>query len=661
MEEPILSLSCAERSFSGEGRLVLRLTNEPGNSTLGAMKKLVFRAMISLACASLGLAVEVRSLDGQGNNAEHPDWGAAGAHLQRFSQAYYEDGMASMAGHDRPNPRMVSQMVADQGFLTQSGRGLSDMTWCWGQFLDHDISLVLPNPEEFIPVMVDDDDAMAPMIPVMRSQADPATGTSKENPRQQVNTVTAFIDASMVYGHSEERAAALRAFEGGRLIARDGSLLPWNTAGIEMENPSHRPEDQLYMAGDVRANENPALISMHTLWVREHNRWAAVLAEDRPLWNDEQLYQHARRMVSGQIQNITYQEFLPALLGPYAPKVLEASYDPTVNPGMFNEVSGALYRIGHTMVSAHIMQVESGGKVAPEGSFHFREAFFQPDLVNDAKTVDRVLMGVASKHMQEIDPFVVDDLRNFLFAEPGHGGMDLIAINLQRGRDHGLPTLNEARAALGLEPHADFSSITSNTGVVGALETAYAHVDDVDLWIGAMSEDHLEGASMGETVATAVAMQFRALRDGDRFFFLTDVALTGEEKSAILETTLADVIRRNTTNDQIQDQAFFAPPEASWVDSDRDGSPDIREVIAGTDPENAQSRFHVAAVVVSEGEYALRWASVPGRTYVVQHTVDLGHAWNLVGSVVAEGEATRFPVNELGQGSTGFFRVAIAP
>ena len=144
---------------------------------------------------------------------------------------------------------------------------------------------------------------MTPMIPVMRSQFDANTGTSKENPREQVNTATAFIDASMVYGPSEERAEALRTHESGRLHMREGGLLPWNTAGIEMENPNELPTEELYMAGDVRANENPALISMHSLWLREHNRWAAELATAHPDWDDEQLYQHLdRRWSSGRFK-----------------------------------------------------------------------------------------------------------------------------------------------------------------------------------------------------------------------------------------------------------------------------------------------------------------------------------------------------------------------
>ena len=112
---------------------------------------------ISLCLSFLTLSpllAEVRPIDGTGNNRANPTWGAANSPLQRFSRAYYTDGISSMAGQDRPSPRKVSNVVANQSALTESQAGLSDMTWCWGQFLDHDISLVLPSNDEFAPIMV---------------------------------------------------------------------------------------------------------------------------------------------------------------------------------------------------------------------------------------------------------------------------------------------------------------------------------------------------------------------------------------------------------------------------------------------------------------------------------------------------------------------------
>ena len=334
-----------------------------------------------------------------------------------------------------------------------------------------------------------------------------------------------------------------------------------------------------------------------------------------------------------------------------------------MNPGMFNEVSGALYRIGHTMVSAHIMRMNADGSVPMAGSFLFKEAFFQPTAVNESEVVDRVLKGVSSKPMQEIDPFVVSDLRNFLFAEQGVGGLDLIAINLQRGRDHGLPTLNQAREALGLQAHASFEEITSLPGIAEALASVYSNVNEVELWIGAMAEEHVGIASVGETLATALAMQFEHLRDGDRFFFMHDEALSADEKAQIRSTTLADVIRRNTMMADIQDAVFHVPPSSEWMDSDHDGQPDLREVVAGTDPNNPLKGLWAESLELNDdgSQTVMRWRSVPGKRYRVEYAEDLteGAEWTALEVVLATSEQTAWQGNATAV-RKGFYRVVLS-
>ncbi len=604
---------------------------------------------------AVSVLAEDRSYDGSGNNLTESQWGAAETPLQRMAAAAYADGESALAGKDRPNPRLVSNLIAEQRVLSEDQRGLSDMTWVWGQFLDHDIALVLPTEDEFIPIMTEPNDKMAPMIPMTRSR-----GTMKDNVREQINSVSAFIDGSNLYGSSEERALALRVKEGGLLhTSASGRLLPKNFEEIEMENPHDRPITELFMAGDVRANENPALLAMHTLWLREHNRLADQLAQENPEWSDAQLYQRARRIVSAEMQAITYQEFLAALLGPFAPKVEDAVYDPALNGTLFNEFSGALYRIGHTMVSAHIMRMRDDGSVPAEGGFVFKDSFFDPDVIENAETVDLVLKGVATKPMQQIDPFVVDALRNFLFADQGAGGMDLIAINLQRGRDHGLPSYNDVREVFGLSRRESFESITSDGALAKALEEAYGDTDKLDLWIAAMAEDHLMGASVGETVATVLARQFRHLRDGDRFFFMHDPGLTDAEKAQIRATTLADVIKRNTDLTHLQDRVFISQPRETWRDTDGDGVTDIREAIARTDPTDPDSSLRVIRFTrAAGGEVTLDWSSVPGKEYLIDYSASLEGSWEVVATVLAETGETQHQLSRHAPVS-GFYRIAV--
>jgi hypothetical protein len=369
----------------------------------------------------------------------------------------------------------------------------------------------------------------------------------------------------MVYGSDNVRAAALRSFTGGKLLTGPNDMLPKNTFGLPNANDLHADPVTLYLAGDVRANEQPALTAMHTLFVREHNRLADALADANPSWDDETIYQYARRLVGAEVQVITYNEFLPALLGPYAPSMHGPRYDDTMDAGLMNEFSTALFRFGHSMISPTLARVQDDGSPAPEGGISLREAFFNPDLMSEPEDLDMVLKGLASQRAQELDQKIIDDLRNNLFGPPGAGGLDLASLNINRGRDHGLPDYNTVRELLGLTRVGSFSEISSDADTAAGLEEVYDSVDDIDAWVGILSEDHLPGASAGETLAAGLFLQFTKLRDGDRFYFQYDPELLPEDQAWLMEWTLADVILHNTGITNLQPNVFFTIPEPTTL------------------------------------------------------------------------------------------------
>ena len=526
------------------------------NTALSTVLSSAFAAALLVASLTQSMAgpIDVRSIDGTGNNLLNPDFGVANTPLIRISPADYPgDGSgATMIGPpERENPRVISNTLAAQGTaLIPNHRNLSDFVWQWGQFVDHDIDLTMGgHANGTAPIdMTNPGDPLGPQpIPFVRSDFEPATGTASD-PREQMNTITAYIDASNVYGSDPATAASLRTFSDGRLATSAGALLPVDADGF-------------FMAGDVRANEQVGLTAMHTLFLREHNRLADALVAQQQGATDEEVYQTARKIVGAQMQIITYGEFLPALLGPHAPSALDFAYDPNTNASIANEFSTAAYRFGHSMLAPQLKLVDPID--ATLSSISLRDAFFNPGFfLDEPDNIERVLVGLASQKAQEVDNKLVDDVRNFLFGPPGAGGLDLAALNLQRGRDHGIPDYNTLRAAYGLDPVLGFDQISSDPELQQILENLYASVDNIDAWVGGLAEDHLTGASVGEFVATAIIDQFTRLRDGDRFFYLNDSSLRSENIQAIIDlddVSLAHIIKLNTTIDDLHHDVFSVP------------------------------------------------------------------------------------------------------
>lgn len=453
--------------------------------------------------------------------------------------------------------------MAAQDNLIYNEKRASDFIWQWGQFIDHDIDLTGGNSNDPFPIHIppgdqhfDPQNTGTQEMPLSRSKYDSTTGTAPNNPRQQINQITAYIDASMVYGSDSTRAAALRTLDGKgrRLKTSSGNLLPFNTSSLPNDGGT---ASTLFVAGDIRANEQVGLTAMHTLFMREHNRVADLMHHHFPRLGDDAIYEAARAWVGALIQVITYKEFLPILLGPDALKPY-TGYDPGVNPGIRNEFSTAAYRFGHSMLSPELLRLEKNGKPIPEGNLALRDAFFSPGRITNEGGIDPLLRGLANNRAQEVDAYIIDDVRNFLFGPPGSGGFDLASLNLQRGRDHGLPSYNDVRLAYGLSPAVSFADITSNPDLQGRLASIYGTVEKVDVWIGGLAEDHHHSAMVGKLIYTILVNQFERLRDGDRFFYLN--AFPNYQIRILEATTLADVIRRNTTiSREIQDNVFLVP------------------------------------------------------------------------------------------------------
>ncbi|MEH6347425.1 MAG: peroxidase family protein [Bermanella sp.] len=517
---------------------------------------------------------EIRSYDGTSNNIDHPLWGATWEHLQRIAPSDYSDGISSLAGATRPSARVISNLIVNQdaGVSIPNQYGTSDFLWQWGQFIDHDIDLTDGSTNEAENIIIpagdaffDPDESGAMVMDFNRAIYDMETGTGTNNPRQQENEISSWIDGSMIYGSDEERNSALRLSDNSPYLASSAeNLLPLNVDDLTNASGFISDTTSLFLAGDVRANESVVLTAIHTLWMREHNRIAQLLEQQsrRDNNNDsgQDIFEQARRLVIAKIQKITFDEYLPALLGDNTMPSYNG-YKDNINPTIYNEFSSAAYRLGHSEIGDTVLRLDANGNEITSGNLALRDAFFSGiNLLKNENDIDPLLMGLANQSHQAIDVQVVNDLRNFLFGSPGQGGFDLVSLNIQRGRDTGLSSYNATRVAMGLTRVNSFSDITSNTALQESLQASYGSVDDIDLWVGGLAEDPLsgQGSQLGELFTYIVVQQFDELRAGDRFWY--ENYLTNSELEIVKETTLAKVIRDNTDiSGELQDQVFFVP------------------------------------------------------------------------------------------------------
>ena len=251
-------------------------------------------------------------------------------------------------------------------------------------------------------------------------------------------------------------------------------------------------------------------------------------------------------------------------------------FDPTADPRITEEFAGAAYRFGHSIVTDDTERVDNLG--VSSGQIELKDAFFmQAADFNDLGGADGFLRHLAADPAQALDARIVDGLRNFLADPPAK--MDLAAINIQRGHDLGLGTLNETREALHLTPYTSFDQLTSDPDTLAALKATFTGgIDQVDLWTGGLAENHMKGAMIGQTFGTIIAHQFESLRDGDQFYY--EKALDPTEVAQVKATSLSDIIERDTDTNVMQADAFItAERHASNVAAENPNAP---QLIIGT-------------------------------------------------------------------------------
>jgi len=543
-----------------------------------------------------------RSIDGSCNNCENTWWGKANTVYSRLAKPDYDDKVqcprtTAKDGSPLPNERLVSLKLT-KSFDTDAKTTILSLSH--GQFLTHDVSELLDyrRSTECSCNSKDSECFSIPSVPGDYINYDQkcmsmsrSAGVSKEfhlNHREQVNGASHYIDLSVVYGSDERTASLLRKYEGGllktskvasscheQLAKRNNTKCPY----------SYDRTEKCFLAGDPRAEDNVMLLSLHALWLREHNRIARKLAKINPYWCDETLYQEARRITIAEFQHINSNEYWPAILGDDLTSELGLTptkkgyfndYNKKIFPGTINEFATAAFRVYHTVVNDKHSVATPNYK-----SYDYKNvSYYQFNTVRYAidAPLEDVLHGITTESTYYKNVQMNRDLKNYLFQNviynPYTKRYDLFAINTHRGRDHGFPGYNQYREICGLNRAYNFDDLRSNIqdNIIHRLKEIYNHVEDIDLYAGIVAENPFNGHSNGYTSACINALQFKLLKHGDRFWYENghdkNTRFTLDQLEEIKQVTMARVICDNTKIDHIQKNPFLMPdPECNpYVD-----------------------------------------------------------------------------------------------
>ncbi|XP_017856625.1 PREDICTED: uncharacterized protein LOC108609330 [Drosophila arizonae] len=538
-------------------------------------------------------AERYRTHDGTCNNKRRPRWGAAQMPFNRFLPPEYGDGVDSVRsstdGSTLSSSRFVSLLVHG---AREGEAPLTLMIAQWGQMLDHDMTSTA-QPRSIngsIPSCCGGKDFHPSCFPIKVPLDDPWLSPLKVRCleflrsapaqrrdcvlswREQTNQATSYIDASPIYSNSAKSSDNARIFRNGLLIYGRGN---------PAEDVCQRGAiaTQCIRAGDGRSGEQPGLLAMHHVWVGEHNRIAMELSELNPHWSDEKIYQEARRIIGAMFQHITYREFLPVVLGQEVCKLFDLQllstgyyegYDPKVNPTVANAFSSAAFRFGHSLVQNSYMRCDRHHNMINNNVSLHEE--FQNGDIGTAGSLHRLLRGLASQRALKRDEFITPELTNHLFQTPGFPfGLDLAAINIQRGRDHGLAPYTAWRVPCGLSPIQTWDEFANVVGPESAkrIGHAYRSVHDIDLFVGGIAERPVIGGLVGPTFACIIAQQFSNSRRGDRFWYENggfESSFTPAQLHSIRRVSLAQVLCRAVGGGTFQPHIFIP---AEFPDNER--------------------------------------------------------------------------------------------
>ncbi|XP_046988945.1 peroxidase-like [Schistocerca americana] len=533
-----------------------------------------------------------RTHDGTCNNVRRPGCGRSSSGFLRLLPAHYHDGVyeirRSVTGHALPSAREVQLKVFGEKRI--SSDDFNQFFMQWGQFVAHDLGLSPTKQTTSGPFQCCESDGSAVLpesklsdacYPIPVSPHDPVyskygvccmefvramTVVPDDcvlQPAIPMNGATSHLDLSVLYGNNDLANSGLRKNEDGRLavsVFHEGQFMPL-TPDSPRPCASQRPSDTVcFKSADPRTNQQPLRSAIHVLFLREHNRIAKILAKLNPHWKDEQLYQQARRILIAIFQHITYEEMLPILIGKHAFKehFHAYEYNKKLCPGTFVEFTSVAFRYLHTIAHGILRLMTAGREINKE--LVLSDFYNRPTIVT--KEFDEILIGAVSQECRKDDENFDKEIAHELFrANRTTFGLSLPAIDIQRARDHGVPSYNELRKLCGLPKAHDFDDLsdTMSHTSIKKLRSAYKHVNDIDPLVGGTMEEGMPGAIMGPTFVCLVTKQFLLTQRSDRFFYLNrdqEQPFSPAQLEEIKKASVASLLCTHTGIKKIQRNAF---------------------------------------------------------------------------------------------------------
>ncbi|XP_053407489.1 peroxidase mlt-7-like [Mercenaria mercenaria] len=515
---------------------------------------------------------EFRTITGTCNNKLNYTWGMAGAQHRRLLPNAYNDGKwkirkLSVTSRPRkkvflPSARKISNVVHKTTKpKPENEDSISLGLFYFMQFIDHDLAktaeghvrkkkICCKTPTKAtkfcLPIVVEESDDQFDKDDCMESRRSFVVYRCNDNVRNQINEITSYLDASMVYGSSEEEEDTLRTKKAGLLKMSTEDFLPISERATSL--PCNATDvSTCYEAGDTRANVHPGLLTYHTVFAREHNRIAKELRKVNSGWSDERLYQETRKIVGGEIQHIVYTHMLPVLI---QDSVLdqhgvtkEYDYKDSVDASMTAAFS-MVYRYHNLMPHKLNLGRLKGDGVETFEQFNQESVFQKPSFVtrDNYDGINEVTLGMIQSQCPYVNRFMNAAARDLLFLDKNGNSFDLVALNIMRGRDWGTPSYTAYRALCGLGIATTWNDLTNTTDQedIDKMKEVYADVQDVDLWTGVMTEKKLAGSISGATQSCLLAMHFANIKHGDRFWY--EGSFSEDQLEEIKKITLARVL-----------------------------------------------------------------------------------------------------------------------